>query len=95
MVTNDLAPTPEPTAVAPRTGTRGAQRTVAVMSESRFSGVVLAGQPVRATAVLGAVLLDLRRTDLPHGVQVRVVGVLGETTVVVPRGCRCASAGSR
>ena len=83
-VTADLVVDRPPVAAVP--ATREPRRTVAVMSESQFSGAVLPGQPVHATAVMGTVVVDLRRTDLPHDVQVRAVTVMGEVTVLVPRG---------
>lgn len=93
-VTADLAPAREPITAAPVASSRKPQRTVAVMSESRFSGAVLAGQPVHATAVMGTVVLDLRRTDLPHDVRVKALAVMGETTVLVPRGVQVHLSGA-
>lgn len=62
------------------------RRVVAVLSEDRLSAPVAPGQPVRATAVLGEVVVDLRRDDLPVELQVRAVAVLGEVKVRVPPG---------
>jgi hypothetical protein len=93
-VTADLVTSPEPPVGPATPTTREPLRTVAVMSESRFSGAVLAGQPVQATAVMGTVVVDLRRTDLPHDVQVRAVTVMGEVTVLVPRGVQVHLSGA-
>ena len=91
-VTADLVVSPPPVAAVP--ATREPQRTVAVMSQSQYSGAVLPGQPVHATAVMGSVVVDLRRTDLPHDVQVRAVTVMGEVTVLVPRGVQVHLSGA-
>ncbi|UZJ24363.1 LiaF-related protein [Rhodococcus antarcticus] len=93
-VVADLVTSPEPSVVPATPTTREPLRTVAVMSESQFSGAVLPGQPVQATAVMGTVVVDLRRTDLPHDVQVRAVTVMGEVTVLVPRGVQVHLSGA-
>ena len=62
------------------------RRVVAVLSEDRLSGAVVAGQDVRAYAVMGKAVVDLRRDDLPDGVEVQVRSVMGEVEVLVPPG---------
>lgn len=61
-------------------------RVVAVLSEDRFAGELTPGQDVEGWAVLGSAVVDLRREDLPDGVQVRVRAVLGDVEVQVPPG---------
>ena len=74
---------PAPAGTRPRTA-----RTVAVMSEDRFSGAVAPGQDVQGWALMGKAVVDLRRADLPDGVHVRVRAVMGEVEVQVPPGSR-------
>jgi len=62
-----------------------AHRVVAVMSEEKMAAPVLAGQEVSGYAVMGSVVLDLRRDDLPAEVRVLARAVMGEVEVLVPQ----------
>jgi len=82
-VTADLPPESGPP--VPDTGQPGrpARRLWAVLSEDKMSGVVLPGQRLQATAILGSAQVDLRRDDLPAHVDLQVVSLLGEVVVLV------------
>ena len=60
-------------------------RVVAVMSEESMTAPVLPGQVVSGYAVMGSVVLDLRRDDLPAEVRVLARAVMGEVDVLVPQ----------
>ena len=89
-VTRDLPippPAPAPARVEHAGASSGrARRAVGVMSGDRLSGPVAPGQPVEAYALMGGVVVDLRRDDLPSHVHVRAVAVMGGIEVLVPRG---------
>jgi hypothetical protein len=83
----DLPSTPRPAAPVVPGGSRPpARRIVAVMSENRLATPVLPGQDVTGWSVLGKVVLDLRRDDLPDQVHVRARTLMGEVEVLVPPG---------
>ena len=83
----DLPSTPCPASPVVPGGPRPpARRIVAVMSEDRLATPVLPGQDVTGWSVMGKVVLDLRRDDLPDQVHVRARTLMGEVEVLVSPG---------
>jgi hypothetical protein len=72
--------------VVPAQHSTAPRRVLAVMSEADLGVPLLPGQPVQATAVMGAAEVDLRREDLPREVHVRATAVMGQVKVHVPPG---------
>lgn len=80
-----------------RGGTRNASDTVnavVILGEQRVVSEATAFRRANVTSILGEATLDLRNARLePAGAMVDSVSVLGELTIVVPRGWRVTSNG--
>ena len=62
------------------------QAITAVLGERKMRGDWIHGDYVSATALMGAIRLDLRECDLPELTRIHVVTVMGETQIIVPSG---------